>query len=784
MKIRKIYMILALITGLTTQNITVYAAQAEEGYVDESVLDTSETECLGTINITDTATIINNVLVSNNIDANERCFYHPAHPAHSNLTLNADGTYTRVEFIVGEQDYNKYIAGECESKVYIEKYSSNFDLLSHFTIEPELPIWGGFYDDGTYFYLVFAQMNREEDDAAEVIRVVKYDRNWNRLDAARINDANITIPFRLGTIDMDEQDGLLYIRTAREMYKSSDGKNHQSACTLIVRISDMSVQFVDKCDVDDLYMYGVVSHSFDQYVVMDGGDFYALDQCDGNPYRAAVITKVPGIPWENTYRKNWQIPVLKYSGEDGDNYMASMLGGFAVSDTHCIVVGASRRQDIETPMDGYSTGYNAYIAATTKDSIAPGTNSQTKIQWLTDFSMEGNQAANNPQLVEINKNLYALFWQEVTGDLHYYTEHNDYEWYSEEVDKRVSKMVYVDGTGTIISEPKIIDANFSDCQPLYNKNTNQIVWYVTDGIRMRFHVFDVQNNTLQNIDAAINPKIRGVEIVYPEGFDFQMDIGEQVQLTFGPVPEIAEFEHLKAEWNCWDTDDWGEDVAVIDENGIITALGEGEATVYLNAKNPNDYMEYYKASINIQVQKGNGHSGGKFVDVKPGAYYEIPVKWAVENGVTTGTSPTTFSPDEDCTRGEIVTFLWRAAGSPEPVSTYNPFVDVSENTYYYKAVLWAAENGITTGTSPDLFSPHDTCTRGQGVTFLYRYAGAAVNDGVENPFEDVNKNTYYYEPVLWAVNEGITTGTSPITFAPNDNCTRGQIVTFLYRYAN
>lgn len=774
MKIRKIYMILALIIGLTTQNITVYAAQMEEGYVDEVVLDTSETESFGIINHQDTATIINNVLVSNNIDANERC-YHVAHPAHSNLTLNADGTYTRVEYI-GD--------GEYDGKVYIEKYSSTFELLSHFTIEPELPIWGGFYDDGTYFYLVFGQENLEEDDEAEVIRVVKYDKNWNRLGAAMINDANIVSPIAGGTIDMDVQDGLLYIRTARTMYKIYDGRNHQSACTLIIRISDMSVQYVDQFDVDE--KYGHVSHSFDQYVVMDGGDFYALDQCDANPYRAAVITKVPEIPWKtgyNYYTRIKQIPVLEYSGEDGDNYMASMLGGFAVSDTHCIVVGASRRQDIKTPQDGYYTGYNAYIAATTKDSIAPDTNSQTKIQWLTEFSMEGNQATNNPQLVEINKNLYALFWQEVAGDLHYYTETNDYEWYSDEVDKRVSKMVYVDGTGTIISEPKVIDANFSDCQPIYNKSTNQIVWYVTDGIRMRFHVFDVQNNTLQNIDTAIDKTLRGVEIVGPEGFDFQMDIGESVQLTFRPIPEIAEFEHLEADWSCWDKDDWGEDVAVIDENGIITALGEGETTISLTARNPDNYI-YYKDSIDIQVQKGTGNSGGKFVDVKPGAYYEIPVNWAVENGVTTGTSPTTFSPDEDCTRGQIVTFLWRAAGSPEPISAYNPFVDVSENTYYYKAVLWAAEKGITTGTSPNTFSPFDTCTRGQCVTFLCRYAGASVNDGVENPFVDVNKDTYYYKPVLWAVNEGITTGTSPITFSPNENCTRGQIVTFLYRYAN
>ena len=171
---------------------------------------------------------------------------------------------------------------------------------------------------------------------------------------------------------------------------------------------------------------------------------------------------------------------------------------------------------------------------------------------------------------------------------------------------------------------------------------------------------------------------------------------------------------------------------------------------------------------------------GKFTDVPENQYYALPVDWAVQNGVTNGTSATTFSPDATCTRGQVVTFLWRAAGSPEPTSFNNPFVDVKASDYFYKAVLWAVENGVTTGTGKDTFSPGSGCTRAQVATFLWRSQGkpTAAN---KNPFADVKNGEYYYDAVIWAVENGVTTGTSVTTFAPNSTCTRGQIVTFLYR---
>ena len=169
-----------------------------------------------------------------------------------------------------------------------------------------------------------------------------------------------------------------------------------------------------------------------------------------------------------------------------------------------------------------------------------------------------------------------------------------------------------------------------------------------------------------------------------------------------------------------------------------------------------------------------------FKDVPSNAFYYDAVLWAVEKGITTGTGADTFSPDEVCNRGQVVTFLWRAAGKPEPTKTENPFTDVKTTDFFYKAVLWAKENGITTGTSATAFSPNENCNRGQVVTFLSR-ALKGEPKKTDNPFTDVAAGAFYYNPVLWAVENGITTGTGADTFSPNEDCNRGQVITFLYR---
>jgi hypothetical protein len=179
------------------------------------------------------------------------------------------------------------------------------------------------------------------------------------------------------------------------------------------------------------------------------------------------------------------------------------------------------------------------------------------------------------------------------------------------------------------------------------------------------------------------------------------------------------------------------------------------------------------------VSFGGGDSSEWFVDVPEDAWYYEAVKWAVDKKITNGIDETHFGPDETCTRAQMVTFLWRAMGEPEPETTECPFFDVPDNAYYTKAVLWAAEQGITNGTDETHFDPDDTVDRAQTVTFLCRaLKGEATG---ENPFVDVSPDAWYYDAVSWAEANGITNGTDETHFSPDDDCTRAQIVTFLYR---
>ena len=179
---------------------------------------------------------------------------------------------------------------------------------------------------------------------------------------------------------------------------------------------------------------------------------------------------------------------------------------------------------------------------------------------------------------------------------------------------------------------------------------------------------------------------------------------------------------------------------------------------------------------------GENCPGNMFTDMPAkGNWAHDAIDWAIVNKITAGTSAATFSPNTGCTRAQVVTFLWRAAGEPEPTTNNNPFSDVKERTYYYKAVLWAVEKKVTAGTSATTFSPDTTCTRAQIVTFLWRYEGEPAATTTANPFADVKAGAYYEKAVLWAAETGVTAGTSATTFSPGNTCTRAQVVTFLYR---
>ena len=215
-------------------------------------------------------------------------------------------------------------------------------------------------------------------------------------------------------------------------------------------------------------------------------------------------------------------------------------------------------------------------------------------------------------------------------------------------------------------------------------------------------------------------------------------------------------------------------VQAVDKDGkklTLTDKGDGKYSFVM----PGSKVEV-SASF-AQVQKPEETS--PYRDVSKDSYYYDAVQWASNKGITNGVADGVFAPDWICTRGQIVTFLWRSVGSPTPKTAEMPFADVAEDAYYAQAVLWAVENGITKGTSETTFSPDQTCTRAHAVAFLYRLVGSPAVTG--SSFQDVAADAYYNAAVAWAVQQGITNGTSETTFSPDETCTRAQIVTFLYR---
>ena len=217
----------------------------------------------------------------------------------------------------------------------------------------------------------------------------------------------------------------------------------------------------------------------------------------------------------------------------------------------------------------------------------------------------------------------------------------------------------------------------------------------------------------------------------------------------------------------------------------LTVLDGKDKDLKLTEKNGKFTFTMPASKVTVAATFKASTPTGKnpFIDVPAGSYYEDAVIWAVDKGITTGTSATTFNPNGICTRAQAVTFLWRAAGSPAAKSAVMPFTDVKAGSYYYDAVLWAVEQGITKGTSDTMFSPDATCTRAQIVTFLWRSQKSPAA-GMANPFADVAADTYYIDAVLWAVKHNITVGTTFSIFSPDEECTRAQIVTFLYRAHN
>ncbi len=273
-------------------------------------------------------------------------------------------------------------------------------------------------------------------------------------------------------------------------------------------------------------------------------------------------------------------------------------------------------------------------------------------------------------------------------------------------------------------------------------------------------------NMLTSLDLSKNTNLVGIRTEISEQ-NYEIVVGADRKFDLSKLPA-----GFKAE----NAGDW-EGGSV--NGNILTVNADADAVTY-----------HYFCENGMSMTVNLDIIGSPFTDVSGNSVYFDAVLWAVDKGITNGTTATTFAPNKNCTRGQVVTFLWREAGSPEPESSDNPFDDVSDSgpcKPYYKAILWAAENGITTGYPDGSFRPNDTVTRAQFVTFLWRAEGSPEPESSDNPFNDVSatgSGAPYYKAILWAVEQGVTNGYGRYTFRPNATCTRWQVVLFMYRAYN
>ena len=368
----------------------------------------------------------------------------------SYLTVCDNGNYMRVQ------------SGAINGKLLVEYYSSDFEPLNTKLIDNELPIFGAFYDSGNNYYVLSGQENPKQNDSLEVFRITKYDKNWNKIKSCGLYGANTTVPFDAGSARMTHSGDHLLVRTCHEMYKSSDGNNHQSNVTIEVDMPSMTItdSYTGIMNVD----YGYVSHSFNQFIKTDGNHIVALDHGDAHP-RSAVLVKynsdfTTGKFFPSYYEKGGNIDVVTYPEYTSGhyNYTGAAIGGFDVSSSSYIVAQST----VDLDYINTSKTRNVYVSAVSKDL------STNKLNKITSYA-EGTDSASAPQLVKINNNSFLLLWAR---------------------DTKVS-CVKLNADGTVNGSIHTFEGSLSDCQPVVKNG--RAVWYVYDKNNVTFNSLNLSN---------------------------------------------------------------------------------------------------------------------------------------------------------------------------------------------------------------------------------------------------------------------------------------------------
>ena len=376
--------------------------------------------------------------------------YRYSSTVDSYLTANDDGTLLRVEH-VGEN-------------AVLELYSADLKLTWKQTLKLELPLWGGYFGGKDYNFLVVGDENPEESDDVEVIRVIRYSKNWHRIDSLSIKGHNTVDPFGAGSLRMSESGDFLYIHTCHRMYKSGDGKNHQANMSFQIYIPTMEITRENYLVSNDYFDY--VSHSFDQHVITDGDDVIKVDHGDAYP-RAVTLWKVADTAGSPGYGDTTRVTILPISGESGNNYTGVSVGGLTASASRYIVAGTS----VDQSHFDTSEQKNIFIASVPKNSPE---DSSVSLRWITAYGEGSGIHVATPQLVRISGTQQLLLWSETDGN-----------------GEKTLKYVFLKEDGSPSSDIQSADGRLSDCKPVIRDG--KVIWYVTEDSGSVFYIIDPED---------------------------------------------------------------------------------------------------------------------------------------------------------------------------------------------------------------------------------------------------------------------------------------------------
>lgn len=332
------------------------------------------------------------------------------------------------------------------NEILLEKYSASLKKLSTKKLKKELPVFGGFYAGSQYNFFVFGAVNNSEKDDKEVIRVVKYDKNFNRISGCAIKKINTTVPFDAGNVDMTEANGILFIHTCHEMYRSSDGYNHQANMTFAITQSTMQIRdsFSDVSNLSE----GYVSHSFAQFIRSDGSNIYRVDLGDAYPRGIAYSMTPVNSPLDSPSLYG---TLMEISGNTGNNYTGFNLSGLELSDNYSLIAGSGYKNS------SASSGKNVFLLTVNQST------GSVECHWITSYDASSGIVVGAPRFVKTGSNSFLFMWEERKSTSSYYT----------------TKMVTVAGNGEVTSKVLSSPLHLSECQPVVNTD-GLVAWYVTD----------------------------------------------------------------------------------------------------------------------------------------------------------------------------------------------------------------------------------------------------------------------------------------------------------------